>query len=331
MKPQQSNPHNRATRATHLTSAIPLYHGNIDEDVESFINALDEAARISGCTDAEKADILHLRTAGEAKRYIRAYGKLRETTDYQYLVRKLLDEYRTRETTNVILTEMRNLYQQHGELVRVFEHKLQELGNRLCKAYAHPSEDMLQDTLKSEYERGQNSNAARGHVNEANTPRAILLDLIEVATREELREKQIYKPKHSAINAVNKSSKANLSNTQSKPDGFQCFNCGKVGHKARNCFQKQKRNDQTVCYNCGITGNVARDCRRPQKAENGKAPKAGAYIRRPSNNNGSPTFTTGPKKNDSAIGRMVLELYKTMKKVKPTFILSTAEWDKLIA
>ncbi|XP_022236772.1 uncharacterized protein LOC111084318, partial [Limulus polyphemus] len=262
--------------------------------------SLEEAARISGWTDAQKADILRLRTAGEAKRYIRAYGELRETTDYQYLVRKLLQEYRTRDSTNVILTELRNLHQQRGESVRVFGHKLQELGNRLRQAYARPSKDMLQDTLKSEYERGLYSNAARQHVNEANKAQATLLDLIEVATQEELREKQLYTTnkysKYSPINTVNNLDKSNPSDTklQNKSDSFQCYNCGKVGHLAKNCFKKSaKRNEQTVCYNCGIKGHMERDCRRPRKIENGKAPKAGTYGRRFTNS--KPTFSKGPK------------------------------------
>jgi hypothetical protein len=49
---------------------------------------------------------------------------------------------------------------------------------------------------------------------------------------------------------------------------FDCCNCGKSGHLARDCPEPTKaKGAGPVCFNCGQTGHMARDCPEPRQAQ----------------------------------------------------------------
>ena len=53
---------------------------------------------------------------------------------------------------------------------------------------------------------------------------------------------------------------------------IRCHNCGKEGHKVREC-NKNRNNDNNErramkCYNCNKEGHMARDCKNPNRNSN---------------------------------------------------------------
>jgi hypothetical protein len=47
-----------------------------------------------------------------------------------------------------------------------------------------------------------------------------------------------------------------------------CYNCGKIGHISRHCFQPQ----MVICYNCRGDGHISRECPHPRRPRRNESP-----------------------------------------------------------
>ncbi|KAI3787689.1 hypothetical protein L2E82_00022 [Cichorium intybus] len=59
-------------------------------------------------------------------------------------------------------------------------------------------------------------------------------------------------------------------NCDTSTPSLMCYQCGKTGHMARDCLEKNR-----VCFNCGESGHIRPDCPKPRTDSRREIPRAG--------------------------------------------------------
>lgn len=265
-------------RATQILKIIPDYYGRPNENVHEFIDAVEEGFNLVKKEDT-KVLLAFLRTKlkGPAFKAIQYLS----IDSWKQLKEHLQRRFGVGDTIGYLEKEFTLLTQKHKETVA-------EFGERTCALAAKITEYNIRE---------------KGY--DADTFQKIMEDRILVQFVTGLLEPVRFQLKtyrcteyQEALNIAcnleresqsqgfdsrNYLKKIGLRDQNSYTDRPKCFNCGKQGHKSRDCYFKQEKHSSAQvkvvqCYNCNKMGHIAKFCRskgfkkypdtRPQETQN---------------------------------------------------------------
>lgn len=248
-----------------LGGMVPIFSGDGNgTSVNDFILVLEQVAQMGGWNDTQKIGIAKCKMSGRAYEFAWHEERMKSVASFTDFKQLFLGRFDS-ESRSARLEKFMGARQQADEDVRAFATRVQRLGQRTLVLYegerAKQKEDaareLLEDQMLTQYVHGLRDPVRRFVL--SRDPKSFE-EAVSVAHKEERNDQQVTSNQAVRTVAANDSELKEVrsrlerieamlqegtaaretrdqssSNYTQRCYSFRCFNCGQLGHIARNC------------------------------------------------------------------------------------------------
>lgn len=277
---------------------LQQFSGKPQENVAEFFAKLRQRATIDAWTEAQTLAVARCQITGDAFRFLESEPTLnRDDIRYADFVQAFKKKYSPTLIPGQAELELSRCVQKTQENVDQYSTRIKVVGKRLLEENLSFAEAGEVTAVKKRHERDLVNQFLKGADREIaqmimlevrKKPTMTFDEVIELAQKAEIGKEMLSLTRRTGdlylveaeqhrtagirtrqstqINGQKIRNQSNYQNQRgyqqqrSEINAIKCFNCLRMGHKARDC----RTSPSSRCFQCGTEGHFARDCRRKQ-------------------------------------------------------------------
>lgn len=258
---------------------VEPYENKPGQEIEAFIESIDNVAEMVGWGDAEKLVCCRMKIKGAALTVLRAHPHMKTCKTWNEFVDFLYKNFKTYKSRASSFDKFFNTAQRHNETVREFATRLRLAGSGTVADGPRTENTVrakvLEENMLAVFLKGMKPGIQRFVLSRSprNFDQAVRY-AEEEAQNESLANAKSYAQVVEERTASREPSRA----AQKPPEGKEnrrCYTCSEVGHLARFCpnhskprpvdYRRKERERRGVelCQNCGRNNHPTEACRIP--------------------------------------------------------------------